>query len=221
MTNLQDISAPEDNSFAPETDLILSLLVIILLVGVLAWYKGKDVVQQKEQEIRRNQRTLVFQEKASNFLQGSSDISSDDCARLRSKVSDLKESLRTGKYQYLEIAGAASPEVGRNETTFDINIVKGYERAKAVAEILHSEGMPYECMKLSTYGRATSEYLIKQFNGKSTLNPKEFLHRFDSDLSIARSSERELSDERRTEIWGIPRQGTDSICMMLINQSAR
>jgi hypothetical protein len=223
MSDLTEGITGEDNAFGPETDLILSLLVIILLVGVLAWFQANHVVKK----IQQTQRILVFQEKASSFSRGSAEIRPDDERDLRAKTPKLDEEIRLGQFQYFEIAGAASPEVGRVAAKFDINLIKGYERAEAVANILHAAGMPYECMKLSTYGRATSEYLgaiVKENPGSSAAGT---VHAFDLDPAAALKNETRLAGERRTEIWGIPPTRTDdgsvtpSVCMLLLSPSPR
>ncbi len=85
MNYLDGVAATEDNAFGPETDLILSLLVIVLLVGVLAWFQGNYLVKKKEDIIQRNERKLVFQEKASTFSRGSAEIRPEDERQLRLK----------------------------------------------------------------------------------------------------------------------------------------
>ena len=225
MSLLDGGSISEDNAFGPETDLILSLLVIVLLVGVLAWFQGKQVVRKKDSIIERNSRTLVFEEKASSFSQGSAKIGAEDLGSLRTKAGTFKEAIRAGKYQYLEIAGAASPETGRAKTGLDVNIRKGYERAEAVAQILNSTGLPFECMKLSSYGRATSEYLLRKMRDQRGKSPADVLREFDGNLQGARLHERQFSGERRTEIWGIPPERVPdgrpmpSVCMSLLSIS--
>jgi hypothetical protein len=221
------ITQNEDNAFGPENDLVLSLLVILLLVGVLAWFQGNRLVEKKDEIIQRTQRTLVFGERASTFSRGSAQIRPDDEQSLKLKVADFKSKIRAGQFQYFEISGVASPEVGKVATNFDINLTKGYERAQAVAKILRSGGFPYECMKLSTYGRATSDYLNTIITARSGTGAGDVLHTFDSDRAGALSNEGRFAGERRTEIWGIPPARKDdgspipSVCMLLLSSSSR
>ena len=221
MSYPNETTVPEDNAFGPETDLILSLLVIVLLVGVLAWFQGKRVVQDKDRIIQRDVRTSVFQETASTHAQGSAAISPEYDRKLRSSVSEFVTAIRASKYAYLEVGGYASPEAGKIASTFDINLIKGLDRAQAVAKILHSGGLPYECMVLSSFGRTGSELLSKQMNAHQGVNSVNFLGDFDrAPESFAK--EADLARERRTEIWGIPPLRNDngtvipSVCMLLL-----
>jgi hypothetical protein len=226
MNNWTGVAGNEDNAFGPETDLVLSLLVILLLVGVLAWFQGNRVVKKKEEIIQRTQRTLVFEERASTFSRGSAEIRPEDVKSLKSKVNDFENKIRDGQFQYFEISGAASPEIGKIATGVDINLIKGYERAEAVAGILRSAGFPYECMKLSSYGRSTSEYLATIMTSPGA-SPSAVLQRFDSDHPTAMIDERKFAGERRTEIWGIPPARKEngspipSVCTLLLRSSSR
>jgi hypothetical protein len=222
MNYLTDGSAADDNAFGPETDLVLSLLVIVLLVGVLAWFQGNLLVKKKEEIIRRNERKLVFQERASTFSRGSAEIRPEDERQLRTKVADFEDAIRRGNFEYLEIAGGASPEKGKSSQEFDINLTKGYDRAQAVARILHSAGLPYECMKLSSYGRATSQFLGELIKSAPRDAPINILRDFDSNPAAAAAIEEKVAMERRTEIWGIPPSRKEdgsielSVCMLLL-----
>ena len=220
MSYMNEVTATEDNAFGPETDLILSLLVIVLLVGVLAWFQGNHLVKKQRDTIEQNERKSVFQEKAATFSQGKAVIGPDDERELRLKVSGFERDIKTGRFAYLEVEGSASPETWKGAAAFDINLIKGYERAQAVAEILLSAGLPYECIKLSSLGRANSDFLLGRIQAQPGRTPASVVGDFDKNPGAFASNGR-VAGERRTEIWGIPPKRNDSgpipsVCMLLL-----
>jgi len=236
---MNEVTATEDNAFGPETDLILSLLVIVLLVGILAWFQGNRLLAAKEKTINEQKKTIseqidtikqgerksVFQERASSFSQGSAAIGPEDERKLRLKVSEFEGDIQAARFAYLEVEGSASPEAWKGATAFDINLIKGYERAQAVAKILHSAGLPYECIKLSSFGRTSSDFLLGKIQAQPGRTPASIVGDFDKNPGEF-ASDRDLASERRTEIWGIPpkrNKGSTipSVCMLLLKERPR
>ena len=214
----------EDNAFGPETDLILSLLVMVLLVGVLAWYQGRGVVE----ETKRKNQELIFTDTAGRFRQGKDVLDEDTRQKLQKLAPAMKDDIVKGKFKYFEIAGAASPDISKRSLDgggIDKNLRLGYDRAAKVAQYLHeSQGMPYECMKVSSYGRAASTFLVEYFQEHASTSPAELLRHFEGNPALVKANESRFAIDRKTDVLGIPplRERTGkletSACRLLLSR---
>lgn len=159
--------------FGPDTDLILSLFAIALLILatktvhdrlVTSWEHLLAVAQAPPPEKEKPAEVLLeLREDHGNamFEQNEAVLTAKAEAVLGSTAKQIRAALTSGDYDQVQIQGFASPEsvVGDAVRRERWNLALSVERSLAIIDYFYGEGIPYECMSLASFGRSHSRLL--------------------------------------------------------------
>ncbi len=159
-------------SFGPDTDLVLSLFAVVLLILAIktihedwsaSWRSYLGALSKPRARSVPDKEVGVLVEITEDharegFEQDLTSLSPAAVATLNAQVERIRRALENGECDQLQIQGFASPESirGQGRRREKWNLTLSIARALAVIDHLYSRGIPYECMALSGYGRSHS-----------------------------------------------------------------
>lgn len=168
--------------FGPDTDLILSLFAVVLLVLAIktihghwseAWRNYLGTLSKPAAQSAPAKEVGVLLELTEDhgrevFEKDLTSLSPEAVATLDAVVERIRRGLKKGEYDELQIQGFASPESvsGQARRREKWNLTLSIARALAVMDHLYSRGIPYECMALSAYGRSHSGLMGAWFGAR-------------------------------------------------------
>lgn len=130
-----------------------------------------DMLERLQQEIKtlnfeieRTKARVIFElreTEAASFKMGTSILTNTARTKLRKESPKMLSELKKQSVNQINILGYASPEKKPLKGNADGNLDLSVERSIAVAHYLKSLGIPYECMKITGFGRGRSEILYK------------------------------------------------------------
>ena len=204
MSSYGEPSLDSDESFGPGTDLVVSLLAVLLLLLFLVVREQREAPKQLL-EIREgyNEEPLFEKDKAG--------LTPRAMEQLRQKVPDFLAALESDCCNQLLVEGHASPEApsaldikGREQWNLKLSI----ERSMAVVDYLYHLGFPYECMSVAGFGRSHSVTLTSWLGA----DPSRSIDRWDETgrAIVEEVGESTLAAERVVKIFGIRHES--SLC---------
>jgi hypothetical protein len=197
-------SVEPDESFGPGTDLVISLLAILLLLLALAAIEQRQAPRQLW-ELREDYREKPL------FGQNDAELTERARQQLRQELPAFLDALESDWCNQLLVEGYASPEappdLDRKERE-RWNLGLSARRSMAVSDYLNDLGIPYECMFISGYGRSHSAVLASWLNA----DPDRTVVIWDDQALEEQHGEQVLSPERIVRILGISHDS--SLCSL-------
>jgi len=216
MTGYDDPSLHPDESFGPGTDLAVCLVAVLLLLSSLVLLERQPEPPPPEEapvvvEPAQPEQTWTIQEGYGEeplFEKDRAVLTPTAKRQLQNQLHEMLDALVSDSCNQLLIEGHASPEApaGRpSDQQERWNVKLSADRAMAVADYLYWQGIPYECMSFSAFGRSHSRVLGDWLRGAAG---RRSIRTWDA--TGAPAEEEELAPERLVRIFGT--RHPDSLC---------
>jgi len=200
-----DPSLHPDESFGPGTDLAICLVAVLLLLSALVLVSRPE--EHAHPEPQQPKQVWIIQERYGDeplFEKDRATLTATAKAQLKRQLQAMTDALAGEECNQLLIEGYASPEVPADRRRHEQerwNLKLSGDRAMAVADYLYWQGVPYECMSVSAFGRSHSKALagwLRPPGGRRSL--------FEWDAAMPEAAgevgEPKLAPERLVRIFG-------------------
>jgi outer membrane protein OmpA-like peptidoglycan-associated protein len=222
MTPSSDPSLHPDESFGPGTDLAICLVAVLLLLTSLVVFGRQQALGVEAPPPRVEpppepppppppKQVWTIQEGYDDeplFEKDRAVLTPTARRQLESRLGEMFDALGGDDCNQLLIEGHASPEApsGRPHSEQERwNVRLSVDRAMAVADFLYWQGIPYECMSISAFGRSHSRVLATWLQ-----RPGERRSLQTWDAADEPADESELAPERLVRIFATLHP--DSVC---------
>ena len=213
MNLADDYSQQPDESFGPGTDLVVSLLAVLLLI-LIQLLNAQNLHSFEEQ--KGPQQILVIEENYDEkplFEKDKSTLTPHARLQLRRSRSAFVDALESNCCNQILIEGHASPDAPSSLSASERerwNLSLSIDRSLAVIDYLYSLGIPYECMSLAGFGRSHSQVLGSWLGRDDQRN----IHMWDISSAefVKRVDQHALASERLVRISGIKHER--SVCQI-------